>query len=313
MVKSSESEGLLTSIGEMLDMLTDYPGAAKRVSDPLPSLLEQCEAMLSTRAKKEPVRTLHHLACTGGTIISKVVAALPNSILLSEIDPLSEMAMKRNYPKFAPTDLILSLRHSLRAIDEDVLIAVFGSSLVTLRDDLERRGQVLIVRDHAHSHFCTDRDPDSRPTLREIVESHVSTRSLVTVRHPLDSFLSLRNNDWHSHFKPSTLEEYARRSQAFLERYRGVARVRYEDFIADPQGQLVEICRILDLDFSGDAVALVDIVHLSGDSGRKSNVISPRLRREIPEDVKREAANSEGYIRLCVEMGYDPRPDEGLS
>ncbi|MEA5392276.1 hypothetical protein VB738_13520 [Cyanobium gracile UHCC 0139] len=33
------------------------------------------------------VRTLHHVACSGGTLISRYLAALPDVVLLSELNP----------------------------------------------------------------------------------------------------------------------------------------------------------------------------------------------------------------------------------
>jgi hypothetical protein len=35
------------------------------------------------------VRTLHHVACSGGTLISRCLAALPGVVLLSELNPLN--------------------------------------------------------------------------------------------------------------------------------------------------------------------------------------------------------------------------------
>jgi len=56
--------------------------------------------------------------------------------------------------------------------------------------------------------------------------------SIVTVRHPLDSYLGLIAQGWHQQFRPSSLEEICRRSLACLDHYEEVSmRRRREDFL----------------------------------------------------------------------------------
>src|SRR5690606_17159391 len=125
-----------------------------------------------------------HFACTGGTLISKCLAAMPNVQLLSEIDPLSSMHAP-GVATFAPTDLILRLNQSTRGIGQDTLVEIFQAWLRIVVADCDRRGLRLILRDHSHSHFCIgDKIPD-RPTLRELALDVGPVLSAVTVRHPM--------------------------------------------------------------------------------------------------------------------------------
>ena len=48
------------------------------------------------------LRTIHHFACTGGTVISKCLAALPQVMLISEINPIN-----RHSSKFNPSHPVL--------------------------------------------------------------------------------------------------------------------------------------------------------------------------------------------------------------
>ncbi len=41
--------------------------------------------------QKQPIRIIQHLSCTGGTLISKFLAAMPNVVLLNEVNPLSQL------------------------------------------------------------------------------------------------------------------------------------------------------------------------------------------------------------------------------
>ena len=207
------ADALADDLREALALLEDYrQDGAGSVPDPLPSLLEQCQALCQDFAPPEPVRSLHHLACSGGTLISKCIAALPNVVLLSEIDPLSrmEVAGPGQRPRFVPTDVIHALNHATRKIDDDLRIAAFRASIDSLLTGLERRGMRMVLRDHSHSQFFTNVDHAARPTVLDILEGAFPTRSLTSVRHPLDCYLSLLKNGWTG-FEPVSLEEYSRR------------------------------------------------------------------------------------------------------
>jgi hypothetical protein len=276
---------------------------------PLPSLLEQCEAICAglDRQGTPAVRSLHHFACTGGTLIAKCIAALPGSVLLSEIDPLSTLHLESGRKLFYPTDILADLHTGVRCPPQQDLCEIFMAGILHMRDALARRGQTLIVRDHAHSQFCTGVDPATRPTLYEILIRQTPVRALLTLRHPLDSFLSLGTNKWE-HFTPFTLEEYSLRYTAFLDAYTGMERMRYEDFVVDPEAVLAQICDILDLPFDPLALDLIDLHRLSGDSGRSSGHIAPRARRDVSEDLAGQARRSAAYAALCADMCYDPDP-----
>ncbi|AZU03119.1 hypothetical protein X907_0572 [Glycocaulis alkaliphilus] len=51
---------------------------------------------------------------------------------------------------------------------------------------------------------------------------------------------------------------------------------------------------------------LIPAIRMTGDSGRRGNVIGPRPRREISGYLVEEAAQSENYHTLCERLGYDP-------
>jgi len=299
------AEALVNDLEEALALLADYRqnGAETAVAEPLPSLLEQCEALCNNFSGPEPIRSIHHFACTGGTLIAKCLAALPNVTLLSEIDPLSRMKPDPR-AAFSPTDIIRALRQSARRIDDSIIIASFHAAINSAAAGLARQGLHLVLRDHAHSQFCTRADAASRPTLHEMLRDAGPVLSLVSVRHPLDSFLSLEKMGWR-HFSPFTLEEYSQRYMAFLDRHEGLPVIIYENFVADPQAELVRICEHLTLPFHPLALDLISAVQLTGDSGRSGSVIGPRPRREMPEALARQRDGS-GYRDLCARLDYEP-------
>lgn len=300
------ARALLDEVEQALELLSGYGDAPLAGSETLPSLLEQCEVFCAGSREPEPIRTLHHLACTGGSLFSKLISAMPNTVLLSEIDPLSAMQTGKTAQQFSPTNLIYLMRTALRPVPTAVVEQVFQAGVRELLGCLRERGQHLVLRDHSHSQFTTKEDAASRPTLREIVARELPVCSVVTVRHPLDSFLALLAHGWIT-FLPVTLEEYARRYSSFLDRHTGVDFFRYEDLLADPTGVTRQICASLKLPWAPEAQFMLGHVKMSGDSGRSGSVIGVRERRALPEGFHQERIGALGpYMALCERLGYSP-------
>jgi len=301
--------GFRKEIGDALDLLSDVPRPTPDMrslspAGALPSLLEQCRDLIGQAGDSAPpmLRSVHHLACTGGTLISRCIAAMPNTQVLSEVDPLSPMAHKQ---PFHPTDLIGLVKSGSRPSEQSVLIRIFLAGLDALYRETHPIGVRLVLRDHAHGQFCVDDRVADRPTLGDILLREYTLCSLVTVRHPLDSYLSLLKRGW-VHFSPGDIESYAQRYLAFLDRYEGVEILRYEDFVRDPEGRMQHICKVLSLSYNPAFEQIIPALHLSGDSGRSGTVISPRPRRPVPEDLTADLGASLSYAALCRRLGYDP-------
>jgi len=273
-------------------------------SQPLPSLLELCEKYIAVDRQQhhEPVRLIHHFACTGGTLIIKCLACSPNVQVLSELDPLSTKASSADL--FNPTDLIQLLEHGNRRVSMDEKLVLFLTSFAPLYDSCVRKGLRLLIRDHTHSHFCVGNEVPERPTLGEIFSGRFPTLSAVTVRHPLDSWLSLKNNDWID-FHPATPEEYAKRYLAFLEEYDRTLVFKYEDFVERPDETLAKLCRKLDLPYPSDFRDLFGAHRFSGDSGRRGSVICPRPRRSLDDNALEIAKASKSFVLLCEKLEYE--------
>ncbi len=292
----------LALLGEMRSKADDEP----LETEPLPSLLKRCEdacAALDT-ANQPPIGMIHHFACTGGTLLSRCIEAMPNTVLLSEIDPLSPIPLWD--VDFAPYDLLRQSQTGIRPMDASGVIETFLASLTAMLDSYARTGRRLIIRDHSHSHFCTEISPAERPTMRDIIQSRFPVRGLVTVRHPLDSFLSLRNNGW-VHFAPDTLDEYCRRYLLFLDAYADARILRYEDFVEAPDRGVRMMTDVLALPYTDHWRDLLPVIEVSGDSGRKSDEIALRPRREVSADLLND--ESDCYAALCERLDYSRKAD----
>lgn len=309
--RATDPTPILSVVDQALALLADYTSVAdslRPAHEPLPSLLAQCEALTAAAslAQPEPVRTLHHFACTGGTLIAKCLAVMPNVALLSEIDPLSKLDLHARIGEFAPTDLILGMRGSLRDFSEGAITAVALASIKALHAETSADGRRLVLRDHTHSHFCNAAvDFFHRPTLRALIAQILPVVSVVTVRHPIDSFVSLRRNGW-VHFSPDSLEEYCQRYHTFLDAYADAKLFRYEDMLLDTEFFLQQLCEALLLNYKPGAGDLIDVVRLSGDSGRSGDIIASRPRRKLETSLIAEMNSSPAYTTLCDRLDYDP-------
>lgn len=272
--------------GQYLNRAESQPGPAESVA-PGPA---------------SPLRVVHQFACTGGTLICKCIASMPNVQLLSEVDPLDAQA-HANPTRFVPTDLVRLLRLATQPVKDKALIDVFMAGLEEIGGHADRMGLRLVLRDHSHGHFCFGRIEPARPTLRELLAPFHDLKSVVWVRHPVASFTSLQKNGW-LHFEPRTIDEYAKRYLAFLSRYEDVPVYRYEAFVESPSSQMKEICRVLDLPYRAGFEETFGAHRLSGDSGRSGGEIAPREGRTIPNEVLKQVHSSEAMGELCNRLGY---------
>jgi len=264
-------------------------------------VLKTREQWKQSRANEKPVlRTIHHLACTGGTVISKCLAAMPRVALISEVNPLNRFGSE-----FEPTNPLLQLERSYRKLStqdiiEDFIRQVAYVNRICRQDDVD-----LVIRDHSHTDFCIGPTPAAVCPIADCLSSDYELLSVVTVRHPLDSYLSLMTQGWEKQFLPGNLNEYSRRYQAFLDRYASLPMLRYEDFCAQPEAFMKNLCNALEIGYSEGFLGRFGDVTLSGDSGRKGIfTIERRPRRVVPEEVESEIASSIMYSELLERLGY---------
>lgn len=305
---ATQIDRVATVLNEALALLASSSSAElpARSGSMSPSLFEQCIELCRQvgEEKDEPIRTIHHLSCTGGTLIAKCLAAMPNVLLLNEVDPLSTMAFKADKPDFAPTDLVSLLRQGNPRVADTLLVDLFVQNLAQLHARMSTIGKRLVLRDHSHSHFLVGSEIPQRPTLLQMVADKFSMRPVTTVRDPIDSFLALQSNGWYS-FTPFTFDEYCQRYLRFIDAYTHVPCVKYEDFIARPGEILRELCAHLDLPFVDTFADTFDVFHFSGDSGRSGNVIEGRPRRPVSAAFVSDALASDAYHILIDRLGYE--------
>ena len=247
------------------------------------------------------VITLHHFAGSGGTIIAKAIAAIGGTIVLSEIHPDRHLRgqyhplvqLRQGYGDLLDDD-------DLRTIDEH-----FVEEIELVHGIASKHGRRLVIRDHAHRDFIeTDR---FRSRLLDLLADRFEPVSLVSIRDPVDCYLSqLASDSGSGPWYRGEPGEFCRRLLAFADAFAGAAFLRYEDFVDEPEGAMQGLCARLGLRFDPDFRGrLESFTHFTGDSGRRSDVIAPRPRRELDDAMAIAFADSSSYRELCRRLGYE--------
>ena len=248
------------------------------------------------------LRTLHHFACSGGTLISRCLAAVPAVVLLSEVNPTN-----RHQSGFNPSHPLALVPLRGEPLPPQVVEAEFHGQIDQVLALCAARQADLVIRDHSHSDFCRGRAVAPFQPARGWLAQRNPLRSVVTLRHPLDSWLGLVAAGWHTQLEPATLLEYCARYQAFLDAYDDLDWIHYETFCRQPQPVFHQLCNQLCLPCDSTALERFAAIELSGNSGRSSDRIELRPRRSIPADVQAELtdpATATELGRLCLRMGY---------
>jgi len=290
LIRDNQSAGETKPSGEYLPSLASLAN-----SD---SLLERCAEVVSTSDHGKPeLRVVRHLACSGGTLISKCLAAMPNVFLLSELHPSSNLHMSGSKPKFLPQDVLTQARYSRLPDVEELAKKVFTESVKLTEEHVTGRGGQLIIRAHSHSDYCVGDQLSEGCAVTELLNKHFDIKTVATIRDPVDSYLALKKNNW-VHFQPDSFDEYCRRVLAFIDDQRDAAIFSYDEFVNDPVSQMKAICGFLDLKFDDSFMFTFGAFSVTGDSGRSGDVISQRDRGPISEGFSEEVETSSFYKEI---------------
>jgi hypothetical protein len=259
--------------------------------------------------------TIHHVAATGGSIMSQAISALTNSILISEINPKAGIAKTESM--FNRTSLV---EHCCRAsgsdLDDILKQEYFTTQLDICIKHARATGRTILLRDHSQSSF-NHGAPAPRSDFMDSIQkwknsSPVTCKTLpiLSIRHPLDSFLSARKRGWHSRLsKTGRLDQYCKNLLRFQDYFSTFSTtVRYEDLCRDYRGFLCNLAENLDITAHTPSAEEIQTITITGKSGRKSNDISPRTRNiaEIDADLHAQAMESNQYKETCQRYGYNP-------
>ena len=259
-------------------------------------------------AKKPTIRILRNLARSGGTLIGKCVGCMDNITLISEIHPAdlkSTKPMMQAQKWFGLVTTKDMLRWKIRPPNTFQFVSLCDTRSIA-------KGDTLVLRDWSHLDYIGI--PFTTPkfgfALREELEAVYDIRSAVTVRHPIDQFLSLRELSIVQ--SQLTLDGYLLGCKKFAQFASEHGFYRYEDFTKDPDTVLKGICNDLDISFDPDyANKWQAFTHITGDTqpglgrGSVKKTIEHFGRKPIDDNLLKAFRENADYQYACELLGYE--------
>lgn len=271
--------------------------------------------------------TVHNVAASGGSICSQFIAACTNSLLSSEIHPLGEVLPERqadqaNLRRFSPgrplDHVLLDSKHDL---SNTLKLKSFGDQLELSIRHAASLGKNLTLREHTHSNFTLG-GLQAKNGLLDFLSHQCNGHlmrlvtfkwpPILTVRHPLDNFLSARKKKWHrTYASDGYFETYCKallEMQNYFAGKWGAVCLRYEDLCIDQSRFFHDLVTRLECPFLQVPMReRVRSVSITGKSGRRSNEISlrPRQLELVEDDLRRQVTSSVAYVELCKLNGYN--------
>lgn len=249
------------------------------------------------------------MARSGGTLISKCLGSMGSVALLSEIHPLGTQQFNPLQQAVAWHNLISKGEAKSWARTRKRL--TFNDVMAEINRRARERGQSLVVREW--SHLDVIGRPFVKPPLRPVMIDALAERfeiaQAITVRHPVDQYLSLVRLDV---VQGMAVEEYLRGCRVFAEWAHAEGFVKYEDFTADPDASLRILCDKLRVEFDASyAERWASYDKVTGDTakantgrGAAESRIRSLPRRETPEGLLETFRANADYARTLELLGY---------
>jgi len=261
------------------------------------SLLTRCDTICKKYESSKPtIRIMHHFACSGGTLFSKCISAMPNVYLLSEVHPYTDIGISKIKPNYAPSDISTLTKHAGIPKQRELAAKLFKKSIDEVYKHVTNLGGVLVLRDHTHADYTTKDPTPEKSSITTLLEDSYNIESVLTIRDPIDSYASLVNNGWVN-FEPNSFDEYCRRLLLLIDSFDQNRIYKYENFLISPQEQIKAITKALDIPFDDTFEDIFSMFKVTGDSGRKSDIIGGR-ERVVPEGILAESLTSEWYKKI---------------
>jgi hypothetical protein len=250
---------------------------------------------------KPTLRLLHNMARSGGTLISKCLATMDGTLLLSELHP-NGMEMFNPLKQAHDWFQLLSADDLIEWVGKPVS---FPDAIALIQKRAAERDLSLVVRDWAHLDFTGVPfipQPSYRLETAEVLADKFRLVQVAVVRHPIDQWLSVSSRTVAR--DQLSVEEFLRGYLEFARQCCDIGFIRYEDFTHDPDAQLQTLCQKLELTF--DPEYKNRWMHYDKITGDRSSAttIEPRKRQEVDPDLLAQFENNEHYQEAIRLLGY---------
>jgi hypothetical protein len=260
---------------------------------------------------RPPIRILHQLARSGGTIICRCLASMEGVVLLSEIHPLGRRM-------FDPLQQAAEWYRLFESEETAALVRAnqsFPAVIKLIAQRCAERGKILVLRDWNHLDYTglPFVQPAYQPMLAESLKGEFELIRFATVRHPLDQYLSLCKNPLFR--EKLATGKYLKGVRRFAEMVKSVGFLHYEDFTKDSDGVLKQLCAALQIPFdaayrerwakyrniTGDVMPGRSA---PGEGESESAEIKPLPRQDISTQLLSDITGRADYARILQLLDY---------
>ena len=192
---------------------------------------------------KKKILTIHHLACTGGSVICKAIGSMLKTVVISEVNP---NRIRFAFNPYDPIQLLLA-QTNLKNNDQ-LRKKVFLQRVNECYEIAKLNKFNLVLRDHSHSDYMLVKDINSivnRSSLWSLLSEHFSLVSILTIRNPIESYLSLKKLREGQIIK--NFDDYCQRILMMIDTYKGLGCeiIKYEDFCNNPKDTMKKFAKYM--------------------------------------------------------------------
>jgi hypothetical protein len=253
------------------------------------------------------IRIIHHLARSGGTLISRCLGCMRHVVLLSEIHPVGSL---KYGPQFNP---VMQAHQWFGMLTAEDVAAMRRSPTMNFADVIElisrrcaEQNRVLVIRDWTHVDFtgvpfCT---PCYRLTTTEALCDRFDVLQTTTVRHPVDQWLSFDLDVGKGRLSP---EDFLHGYRLFAEQCVRIGFMRFEDFVSSPADKMRELCLRLKMDYDPRFLDRWSGYKLiTGATGRAMSrtEITVPPKKHVPVDLLKRFSDNREYRQSLALLGY---------
>jgi hypothetical protein len=235
-------------------------------------------------------------ARSGGTLLNRCLASLPDTVVLSEVHPRQNEVIQQANQWYG-----MQLQATGSFVDD---IREVASVCAT-------QNRTLIVRDWPYIDFCPLPEQEPHPsgtltTLNLFETAHIPVRPFAFIRDAIDIWIS-------NHCPP--LPVFTMQYERYLDalHHAHIPIFKYEDFTRNPETEMQRLCRTVGLPYSDDFLNYSqwhsvkgDMQRMTGSRGLWDAGIRTLPRKRIAPSQQAQLAKDPGMAVLNERMGYPP-------
>lgn len=255
---------------------------------------------------KKKIRVIHHLAKTGGTIISRCLGCMENVTLLSEVHPIDNEILRLIAHPLQQAYFWFNLlsKEEIIAIDQKGFMS-FIDTIKLIDQKTVDRHKNLVLRDWSHLDFLGTPfiNPSYQLTTNQYLQEDFDILEIATIRHPIDQWLSMQKVPT---LRNISISDYLLGYVNFVEACDSMPLFRYEDFTQSPTMIMRSLCHVLQINYDETFIHnWMNYITITGDVKQLNQDTNIFYRPSIYDpDLVRIFREEDNYYKIMEQFDY---------